>query len=224
MGSKQVNEQVGRHPLQHEVKQERLAAAEEAAIALTDAALVAQCRDGDSSAFDALVRRHQDRIYHAVCRLVGDREDALDVAQEVFVRAYRSLDGFRGDAQFSTWLYRIAVNMARNHLRDRSRKGRNKGVPFDPIATNAPAPASMAASPLPSPAETAAADELDAVLQGALAHLPEACREAFVLRIFENLSYEEIAAAMECPAGTVKSRLNQARRLLREQLEALAVL
>lgn len=183
-----------------------------------------QCREGESHAFDILVRRHQDRICHAAYRLVGNREDALDVAQEVFVRAYQSLNGFRGDAQFSTWLYRIAVNMARNHLRNRSRKGRNMGVPLDAISTDAPAVAAMAASPLPSPADTASAGELSDILHGALMHLPEACREAFVLRIFENLSYEEIAAVMECPAGTVKSRLNQARRLLRERLEALAVL
>ena len=104
----------------------------------SDAGLVAECRKGDPSAFDELVRRYKDRIYHVVYRFLGNHEDAQDVCQEVFVRAYRGIEGYRGRAKVYTWLYSIAANLARNRLRDGSRRGRNMGTSFEAIEEQAP--------------------------------------------------------------------------------------
>ena len=186
-----------------------------------DRALVERFRGGDEPAFDALVRRNQDRVYGLLRRMLGNREDALDVAQDTFVRAYRGIDGFRAEARFSTWVYGIALNLARNRLRDRSRKGRDRGVSLELLEAEAPG-ASPAAADCPRAA--AAQGELEAALAACLEHLPETLRGAFALRVFEGLAYEEIADAMECPRGTVKSRLNDARRRLAECLERRGVI
>ena len=184
----------------------------------SDAGLVDECRNGDVTAFDELVRRYKDRVYNVIYRFVGNREDALDVAQETFVRAYRGIAEFRGRAQVYTWLYSIAANLARNRLRDGSRKGRDMGTPIETLAPSA----------LPhteeNPRVAAQRRELDEMLQQCLTELPEHYRMAFVLRTFDDLSYDEIAEALGCPTGTVKSRINQARKMLRERLENLAVL
>lgn len=184
----------------------------------SDAGLVEECRKGDSTAFDELVRRHKDRVYNVVYRFLGNREDALDVAQETFVRAYRSITEFKGRAQVYTWLHSIAANLARNRLRDGGRKGRNLGAPLDAL--------SPSAMPRTESTPRAAAErhELDEALQQCLNDLPEHYRMAFVLRTFDDLSYDEIAQTLGCPTGTVKSRINQARTMLRERLEHLAVL
>lgn len=190
----------------------------------SDAGLVEECRKGDTTAFDELVRRHKDRIYNVVFRFLGNREDALDVCQEVFVRAYRSLDGFHGRAKVYTWLYSIAANLARNRLRDTSRKGRNQGTSLDALQERAPNAVPDPGASANTPRDVAQGHELEAVLQECLEELPDHYRMAFVLRTFEDLSYEEIAEVMGCPAGTVKSRLNQARRILRDRLTELAVI
>ena len=187
----------------------------------SDVQLVAACRKGDASAFDALMRRHKDRIYNLAYRYLGNREDALDLAQEVFVKAYRNLDGFRGDAQVYTWLHAIALNLARNRTRDGARKGRNKSVSLDALTE---AGAYDGASPGPSPSAEAMGHELEDVLQECLNELPDHYRLAFVLRTVEGMSYDEIAQALSCPKGTVKSRLNQARLLLRSRLEERSLL
>jgi len=184
----------------------------------SDAHLVAQCRSGDGTAFDELVRRYKDRVYTVAYRFLGNREDALDVAQEVFVRAYDGIGEFRGASGVYTWLYTIASNLSRNWLRDGGRKGRNMAVPLEAAEWREPDAAA------PDPRASAQRRELDETLQRCLDELPEACRMAFVLRVFENLSYDEIATAMACPEGTVKSRINQARRVLRERLRELAVI
>jgi RNA polymerase sigma-70 factor (ECF subfamily) len=189
----------------------------------SDAGLVAECQQGDTSAFDELVRRYKDRVYHVVYRFLGNHEDALDVSQEVFVRAYGGIQGFKGSAKVYTWLHSIAANLARNRLRDGSRKGRNQGMSLDALAEAAPDMAQDAASTQQNPRDLAQKHELDAMLQQCLEELPDHYRMAFILRTFEDLSYEEIADIMGCPPGTVKSRLNQARKLLRERLESLAV-
>lgn len=204
--------------------------------ARSDAGLVEECRSGDLTAFDELVRRYKDRVYNVVYRFLGNREDALDVAQETFVRAYRGIMEFRGRAtvcpQFVkrrqtvtetncgvyTWLYSIAANLSRNRLRDGGRRGRDKGASLETLAP----------SVLPRTEETPRAlaerHELDETLQQCLSELPEHYRMAFVLRTFDDLSYDEIAETLGCPTGTVKSRINQARKMLRERLEHLAVL
>ncbi len=193
----------------------------------SDAGLVEECREGDSSAFDELVRRYKDRIYNVAYRFLGSHEDALDVSQEVFVRAYRGVAQFRGQAQVYTWLYSIAANLSRNWVRDRGRKGRNQGVSFDALTdpeVDRSARPSVARAPHPTPREAAEGRELDEVLQQCLRELPEHYRMAFVLRTFDDLSYDEIADALGCPSGTVKSRINQARKMLRDRLADLAVL
>lgn len=190
----------------------------------SDAGLVEVCQHGDLTAFDELVRRYKDRVYNVVYRFLGHREDALDVAQEVFVRAYRGIETFKGNANVYTWLYRIATNLARNRLRDAGRKGRNRGTSLEGLETAAPGYAEVAASTHRTPSTVAAERELDDLLQRCLEELPEPYRMAFVLRTFDDLSYEEIAESMGCPSGTVKSRLNKARALLRDRLQELDVL
>lgn len=185
----------------------------------SDLGLVEECRKGDSSAFDELVRRYKDRIYCVVYRFLGNHEDAMDVSQEVFVRAYRGIREFQGKAKLYTWLYSIAANMARNRLRDGARRGRNRGTSLEALE----ATGSVAASG-ETPRSVAVDREMEALLQRCLEELPDHYRMTFVLRTFEDLSYEEIAEVMGCPPGTVKSRLNQARRMLRERLKELAVL
>lgn len=183
----------------------------------SDTRLVDDCREGDITAFDEIVRRYKDRVYNIVYRFVGNHEDALDVSQEVFVRAYRGLNGFQGRAKVYTWLYSIASNLARNRLRDSGRKGRDKATSID--CACAPA-----LSIRENPRTEAQQHELDDVLQRCLDELPEHYRTPFVLRTFEDLSYEEIAETIDCPLGTVKSRINQARKLLRDRLDELSVI
>lgn len=190
----------------------------------TDDALLEACRDGDGTAFDELVRRNQDRIYNLACRMLGSREDALDLTQEVFVRAYGAIHGFRGASQVSTWMYRIAVNLARNRLRDRGRKGRNMGESLDQLRESAPAMAEQATASPVTPRDTAERAELAEALQQCLNELPETYRTVFVLRTVDELRYDEIAEVLDIPSGTVKSRLNQARRLLHAQLAARGLL
>ncbi|MCP4645180.1 MAG: sigma-70 family RNA polymerase sigma factor [bacterium] len=190
----------------------------------SDASLVAECRKGDSSAFDELVRRHKDRLYNVVYRFLGNREDALDVCQEAFVRAYRSIDGFKGNAKVYTWLYSIAANLARNRLRDGGRKGRNRGTSLEVLQETAPGVLRESEGRTPSPRAEAEGSELQELLQQCLEELPDHYRMAFVLRTFEDLSYEEVAEIVGCPVGTVKSRLNQARRMLRDRLSELSVI
>jgi RNA polymerase sigma-70 factor (ECF subfamily) len=189
----------------------------------SDVALVDECRKGDNTAFDELVRRYKDRVYGVVYRFLGNREDALDVSQEVFVRAYRGIEDFRGASQVYTWLHSIAANLARNRLRDRGRKGRDKALSLEGLEATAPGKMQQAASTASTPSDAAMNEEMQALLQQCLNELPDHYRLAFVLRTTEDLSYEEIADIMGCPVGTVKSRLNQARSMLRNRLKELAV-
>lgn len=187
-----------------------------------DAALVIAFRDGDSAAFALLMHRYKDRVYNVLYRLLGNHEDAQDVVQEVFVRAYGGLNEFRGEARVYTWLYSIALNLARNRVRDLGRKGRDRGVSLDALAEEAPG-AAQTASACDTPRHAAQRRELDDALEACLGGLPEPYRAAFVLRVVDGMNYEEIAEALECPKGTVKSRLNQARGLLRACLEQRGV-
>ena len=184
----------------------------------SDAELVEACLKGEEKAFDELLRRYKDRVYNVVYRYLGHREDSLDAALEVFVRAYRSLDTYQGHAQVYTWLYSIAANVCRNRLRDRSRKGRSMGVSYEALAEESPGVAQQATATSVTPSHLAQKRELDDGLRLCLDGLPETYRMAFVLRTFDNLSYTDIAASAACPEGTVKSRLNQARKLLKECL------
>lgn len=194
----------------------RAAAAGEARQADPDQALVAAAVAGEREAFEALVRRHQTRIVNYAMAIVKDPADAEDVAQETFIRAYRSLARFRGDSSFKTWLYTIATNAARTGLERRGRRGRVEDGSLDDEA------GPLAAADVPAgdaDAETALVRR--EAIDRALAALPPDLRVAVVLRDVEGLDYKEIAAATGAPIGTVESRIFRARRRLRPLLQPL---
>ena len=173
-----------------------------------DGALVERARGGDEGAFTALVQRHQDRAFAVAYRLVRQREDALDIAQEAFVRAYQSLAGFKGEARFSTWLHRIVVNLALDHLRRQAH--RDAGEYQDRRGLEEAARSVVA--PTPDPHEAAEALETRRQIQEGLAALPVEQRAVLLLREIDGLSYKDIATSMRCSIGTVMSRLHYARR------------
>jgi RNA polymerase sigma-70 factor (ECF subfamily) len=185
----------------------------------SDSALIEDCRQGNPAAFDEFVRRFKDRVYRVVYRFVGNHEDAQDVAQEVFIRAYQGMSGFQGRAQAATWLHSIAANLARNRLRDRGRRGRDKVVRLDEARAQREDAAGEWSSAQPNPEEAARGQELERAMQEILSTLPEHYRLVFVLRTFDQLNYDEIAEVAGCPRGTVKSRLNHARKQLYGKLK-----
>lgn len=181
-----------------------------------DRALVAAAVAGDRDAFEALVRRHQTRIVNYATAIVHDPADAEDVAQETFVRAWRSLTRFRGDSSFKTWLYAIATNAARTGLERRARRNRLEDESLDDEA----APLAAGDVPAGGPDAEAALVRRESI-DRALAALPPDLRAAVVLRDVEGLDYKEIAAATGAPMGTVESRIFRARRRLRPLLQPL---
>jgi RNA polymerase sigma-70 factor (ECF subfamily) len=183
---------------------------------VSDETLVARARSGDRAAFDALVLRYQDRVFNMSLRMLGNREDALDTAQEVLVTAYRSLGGFQERARFSTWLYRITVNRCRDELRRRQTVKHTR-----PASLDAGEDPLEPAGPPVTPDQEASARELAGAVERAIGGLPEEVREALVLRDTHGLGYEQIAKACSIPVGTVRSRLNRARTLLKEKLAPL---
>ncbi len=188
----------------------------------SDTALVEDCQNGNPAAFDELVRRYKDRVYNVVYRFLGNHEDAQDVAQETFIKAYFGIRQFEGRSRVYTWLYSIAGNLARNKLRDGGRRGRDRGIPLEQQREDESTREWVSGGDTPE--QAARAKELETELQAALNELPEHYRLVFVLRTFEKLSYDEIADAAGCPRGTVKSRLNYARKQLHERLKAAAVI
>lgn len=183
-----------------------------------DEALVARARGGDAAAFDALVVRHQDRVFNMALRLLNHREDALDVSQEIFLTVFKALHRFEGKARFSTWLYRVTVNRCRDELR---RRGMVKHTRPQSLEARRDPDTERRADPPsadPAPPELAQARETGELVTAAIAGLPDEARETLVLRDVEGLRYEEIAEVLGIPVGTVRSRLNRARTLLRERL------
>jgi RNA polymerase sigma-70 factor (ECF subfamily) len=168
----------------------------------TDDELVGRFRAGDREAFGALVERHRDRVYRVCLRVTGDAEEALDASQEAFLSALRHLDRFRGDAAFTTWIHRIAVNASYDRLRARSR------APMLHVLADDDGPPPETGPPAPDPAD-AVADAAD--VAAALANVPEEFRAALVLADVEDLPYDEISAILEVPVGTVKSRVHRGR-------------
>jgi RNA polymerase sigma-70 factor (ECF subfamily) len=184
----------------------------------SDLELVKRAQRGERGAFDLLVLRYQHKVVKLVARLLRDPTEAEDVAQEAFVKAYRALASFRGDSAFYTWLYRIAVNTARNAMASRQRR------PLDYEADLSESEQSAVASRMShsdTPEATALSDEIHATVNRAVADLPEDLRTAIILREIEGLSYEEIAAAMDCPVGTVRSRIFRAREAIDRNLKPL---
>ncbi len=179
-----------------------------------DRQLVERAARGDREAFGALVQRHQDRVFNLSYQIVRNREDALDVAQEAFVKAFASLSSFKGDASFATWVHRIVVNLAIDCLR---RRRRGDATSYDDrVAVSEEGDVGPVASENP---ETAlGARQVRSLLSRGLEALPPAHRAVLVLREIEGLSYDEIARAVGCNLGTVMSRLFYARRKLQKTL------
>ena len=176
-----------------------------------DQDIVARCRDGDREAFAELVRKYQSRVLTLATRILDNRSEAEDVAQDIFVKIFQSLHDFRGASRFSTWLYRIAVNHCLNHIRRRTRQQQTMVV-TEPEDWNQE-------SPLSNPHKTLEQKERWALVQAKLQSLSPEHRTIILLRDFEGLSYEEIADVLQLESGTVKSRLHRARMELKALLE-----
>ena len=184
----------------------------------TDKELVKRVQQGDKKSFDLLVLKYQNRIIKLVSRYVREQSDAMDIAQEAFLKAYRALPNFRGDSAFYTWLYRIAINTAKNHIVSMSRR------PPEAHLENADGEAIALEELQPdidNPEHLLLADEIKETILTAMNKLPEDLRVAITLREVEGLTYEEIAEAMDCPIGTVRSRIFRAREAVDIKLRPL---
>ncbi len=184
----------------------------------TDQELVARVQAGDKQAFNLLVLKYQHKLIKMICRYVADPAEAQDVAQEAFIKAYRALPNFRGDSSFYTWIYRIGANTAKNHLVAQGR--RPPGADIDAVDAE-----QYMAAPLlretDTPEGIAQRDEVESTVYAAIDALPADLRTAITLREFDGLSYEEIATVMECPVGTVRSRIFRAREAIDKRLRPL---
>lgn len=174
----------------------------------SDQQLVERVQKGDKRAFDVLVVKYQHRIASLVSRFIHDADEVQDVTQEAFIKAYRALKNFRGDSQFYTWLYRIAVNTAKNHLVSRNRRPPNSDIEADDAIFFDSADGLR---DIGSPEENLMSEQLLAVINNAIKQLPDDLRTALTLREYDGLSYEQIAEVMDCPVGTVRSRIFRAR-------------
>lgn len=186
--------------------------------AQSDTDLVKRVQKGDKKAFDPLVIKYQQRIANLVSRFIRDQDEVLDVTQEVFIKAYRALPNFRGDSQFYTWLYRVAINTAKNHLATLSRRPPQGDIEAE-IAEQMDMGTRLKEQETPeSLAEEA---DLKAVILESIDKLPEELKTALTLREIDGLSYDEIAEAMDCPIGTVRSRIFRAREAVDKAIKPL---
>ncbi len=184
----------------------------------SDKKLVERVQKGDKGAFDLLVLKYQHKIVNLVMRYVRDPELALDISQEAFIKAYRALPRFRGDSAFYTWMYRIAVNTAKNHLAAQRRRPMDVELDLqDPEQYDLHAKLKET----DTPEGVTLSNELKETVERAIAALPEDLRTAIVLRELEGMSYEEIAETMECPVGTVRSRIFRARDAIGKKVGSL---
>jgi RNA polymerase sigma-70 factor (ECF subfamily) len=183
-----------------------------------DAALLRAAREGDANAYGRLIQCYQDRIYSLVLSYVSDREDALDLTQEIFVKAYRGLAGFRSDSGFYTWLYRIAVRHCIDFRRRRQRQGETVRLDGELLGEIGLEPADTA--PTSDPERMMLSRTMSAAIRKGLQALAEPFRTAVILHDIEGLPQDEIARIMGCPLGTVKSRIQRGRTHLRRSLAA----
>lgn len=181
-----------------------------------DSADMAKLARGHDDALNELMRRHAAGVFHFLCRMLGNEEDANDLAQETFVRVYRSRDRFRAGAKFSTWLFTIAANLARNQLRWRARHP-NVSLDAEPVENGASLGATLMA-PDVLPTSALESSERAMAVRAAMSSLPSEMREALVLVEFEEKSIAEAAAILDVPVRTLESRLYRARQILRERL------
>ena len=184
----------------------------------TDKELVRRVKKGDKQAFDLLFSRYQHKILNLVSRYLRDQQDVEDVAQEAFIKAFRALPRFRGESAFYTWLYRIAINTAKNHLVARSRRPPGVDVDIDDAEFMDGTDVLRESE---SPEAALSRDELSEVINATLSELPDDLRSAVTLREFDGLSYEQIAEIMDCPVGTVRSRIFRAREAIDQRIEPL---
>ncbi|MBD3649562.1 MAG: RNA polymerase sigma factor RpoE [Pseudomonadales bacterium] len=184
----------------------------------TDRQLVERVQRGDKRAYDLLVAKYQHKIVGLVSRYLRDQDEVLDVTQEAFIKAFRALPRFRGDSAFYTWLYRIAINTAKNHLVSKSRRPPDTDIDVDEgeFQDN-----TAVLKDIENPENALATDQLQSVVFKAIDDLPEELKVAVTLREFEGLSYEEIAEVMECPVGTVRSRIFRAREAIEKKIQAI---
>lgn len=185
----------------------------------TDQILVERVQQGDKQAFGLLVTKYQRKLMRLVSRFVRDPAEAEDIVQEAFIKAYRALPNFRGESAFYTWLYRITVNAAKNHLATRRRRPPTT-TEFDSEEAEIFDEADLLRDPN-TPERILMSKEIGATVNAAMEALPEDLRNAIVLRELEGLSYEEIANVMDCPIGTVRSRIFRAREAIAEKLRPL---
>ncbi|NNE36674.1 MAG: RNA polymerase sigma factor RpoE [Gammaproteobacteria bacterium] len=182
-----------------------------------DQELVNRVKKGDKAAFDLLVIKYQSRIINLVMRFVRNQADAMDVTQEAFIKAYRAMPNFRGDSAFYTWMYRIAVNTAKNFLAVQAKK-RLPEVDQDPSEMEQ-IDEGTALKELENPENMLLTSEIRDTIVKAIENLPDDLRTAITLRELEGLSYEDIAVVMDCPIGTVRSRIFRAREAIDKQLK-----
>ena len=183
-----------------------------------DQQLVERVQRGDKRAFDLLVLKYQHKILGLIVRFVHDTHEAQDVAQEAFVKAYRALGNFRGDSAFYTWLYRIAVNTAKNHLVSRGRRPPNTDVDMEDAQL---VDDTSTLREIDSPEANMEKEDMRRVIYQAIDELPEELKTAFSLREFSGLSYEDITEVMDCPVGTVRSRIFRAREAIDKRVRGL---
>ena len=186
--------------------------------AQSDIDLVKRVQKGDKKAFDPLVIKYQQRIANLISRFIRDPDEVLDVTQEAFIKAYRALPNFRGDSQFYTWLYRVAINTAKNHLATLSRRPPQGDIEAE-IAEQMDMGTRLKEQETPE--RLAVEADLKAVILEAVDQLPEELKTALTLREIDGLSYDEIAEAMDCPIGTVRSRIFRAREAVDKAIKPL---
>ena len=185
---------------------------------ITDKEIIERVKNGDKKSYDLLVVKYQQRVINLISRFVKNHSDALDVSQETFIKAYRALPNFRGESAFYTWLYRIAVNTAKNHLTVQSRKITKSDYDVTDIEQ---IEGNMSLTEHTTPENLLVKDELQEIVLRTIENLPEDLKSAIMLREIEGLSYEEIANVMECPVGTVRSRIFRAREMIDNKIKPL---
>ncbi|RTE87103.1 MULTISPECIES: RNA polymerase sigma factor RpoE [Gammaproteobacteria] len=183
-----------------------------------DQKLVERVQRGDQRAFDVLVKKYQHKIMSLVSRYVKQPGDVADVAQETFIKAYRALPNFRGESAFYTWLYRIAVNTSKNYLVSRSRKPVGSDVDIEDVEFMEQG---QALKEIATPESLMMSDQLKQTVMKAIDDLPDDLKQAITLRELDGLGYEEIAQTMDCPIGTVRSRIFRAREAIDERIRPL---